>query len=185
MTVSVYALRINRSGAHSFWPVCWSVLQFVSVFVRKNFYMGHIFWLVRVRAFIYISHEYALWQDLSVGTKFKVICQVKVEYQGHSFWKMAFGVDACLYSCCLKNKKFVNILLWLPFYISNHWDVLFFIQFMVQSQMSKLKLTKIITVTPFFLVVNSSSRALRYMEENKNTDLWFDLGQGQVSFVGD
>ena len=47
--------------------------------------------------------------------------------------------------------------------------------------MSKLKLTKIITVTPFFLVVNQSSKALRYMEENKQTDLWFDLSIGQVS----
>ena len=46
--------------------------------------------------------------------------------------------------------------------------------------MSRLKLTKIITVTPFFLVVNQSSRPLRYMEENKHTDLWFDLTTGQV-----
>ena len=56
-------------------------------------------------------------------------------------------------------------------------------QFMVQCQMSRLKLTKIITVTPFFLVVNQSSRALRYMEENKHTDLWFDLAIGQVSIM--
>ena len=54
---------------------------------------------------------------------------------------------------------------------------------MVQCQMSRLKLTKIITVTPFFLVVNQSSRALRYMEENKHTDLWFDLAIGQVSVM--
>ncbi|KAL4233205.1 hypothetical protein ACF0H5_007889 [Mactra antiquata] len=53
--------------------------------------------------------------------------------------------------------------------------------FMVQCQLSKLKLTKIITVLPFFLVVNSSSRPLRYMEENKSTDLWFDLAVGQCS----
>ncbi|XP_053396044.1 intermembrane lipid transfer protein VPS13A-like isoform X3 [Mercenaria mercenaria] len=53
--------------------------------------------------------------------------------------------------------------------------------FMVQCQLSKLKLTKIITVLPFFLVVNSSGKPLRYMEENKATDLWFDLAVGQCS----
>lgn len=51
---------------------------------------------------------------------------------------------------------------------------------MVQCQLSKLKLTKIITVLPFFLVINQSTRPLRYMEENKATDLWFDLAVGQV-----
>lgn len=55
-------------------------------------------------------------------------------------------------------------------------------QFMVQSQLSKLKLTKIITVLPFFLVINNCSKPLRYMEENNATDLWFDLAVGQVCF---
>ena len=55
---------------------------------------------------------------------------------------------------------------------------------MVQSQMSRLKLTKMITVMPFYLVVNHSTRTLRYMEENKNTDLWFDLSVGQVRGKG-
>ncbi|KAL8570903.1 hypothetical protein ACOMHN_023576 [Nucella lapillus] len=50
--------------------------------------------------------------------------------------------------------------------------------FMVQSQMSRLRLTKIITVMPFFLVINQSSRKLRYMEENPNADLWFDIPKG-------
>jgi len=49
--------------------------------------------------------------------------------------------------------------------------------------MSKLKLTKIITVLPFYLVINNCSRPLRYMEENKATDLWFDLAVGQVSLA--
>ncbi|WAR06888.1 VP13A-like protein [Mya arenaria] len=53
--------------------------------------------------------------------------------------------------------------------------------FMVQCQLSKLKLTKIITVLPFFLVVNTIPKPLRYMEENKNTDLWFDLAPKQCS----
>ncbi|XP_052241928.1 intermembrane lipid transfer protein VPS13A-like isoform X2 [Dreissena polymorpha] len=52
-------------------------------------------------------------------------------------------------------------------------------RFMVQCQMSKLKLTKIITVLPFFLVVNNHSKPLRYMEENKHTDLWLDLPVNQ------
>ncbi|XP_025099873.1 vacuolar protein sorting-associated protein 13A-like isoform X2 [Pomacea canaliculata] len=51
--------------------------------------------------------------------------------------------------------------------------------FMVQSQMSRLKLTKIVTVLPFFLVVNQSSRSLRYMEENENSDLWLDIHKGE------
>nr|KAG5703288.1 hypothetical protein BaRGS_025530 [Batillaria attramentaria] len=50
--------------------------------------------------------------------------------------------------------------------------------FMVQSQMSRLRLTKIITVLPFFLVINQSTRKLRYMEENEH-DLWFDIGKGE------
>ncbi|XP_076444664.1 LOW QUALITY PROTEIN: intermembrane lipid transfer protein VPS13A-like [Babylonia areolata] len=50
--------------------------------------------------------------------------------------------------------------------------------FMVQSHMSRLWLTKIITVLPFFLVINQSSRKLRYMEENPNADLWFDIAKG-------
>ncbi|KAK3591108.1 hypothetical protein CHS0354_035920 [Potamilus streckersoni] len=53
--------------------------------------------------------------------------------------------------------------------------------FMVQSQLSNLKLTKIITIMPFFIVVNNCSKPLRYMEENKETDLWFDLAVGQCS----
>ncbi|KAL3882618.1 hypothetical protein ACJMK2_028943 [Sinanodonta woodiana] len=53
--------------------------------------------------------------------------------------------------------------------------------FMVQSQLSNLKLTKIITIMPFFIVVNSCSKPLRYMEENKETDLWFDLAVNQCS----
>ncbi|KAL5009894.1 hypothetical protein ScPMuIL_012199, partial [Solemya velum] len=47
--------------------------------------------------------------------------------------------------------------------------------FMLQSAMSNLKLTKIITITPFFLVINNTTCKLRYMEENERADLWFDL----------
>ncbi|KAK6170959.1 hypothetical protein SNE40_019236 [Patella caerulea] len=51
--------------------------------------------------------------------------------------------------------------------------------FMVQSQMSRLQLTKIVTILPFFLVVNCSSRKLRFMEENEAADLWFDINTTQ------
>ena len=47
--------------------------------------------------------------------------------------------------------------------------------------MSRLKLTKIITVLPFFLVINHSNRKLRYMEENPQADLWLDIAKGDVS----
>jgi hypothetical protein len=52
---------------------------------------------------------------------------------------------------------------------------------MLQFQWSDLKLTRIVTITPFFLVVNKLSRELRYMEENETTDLWLDIAVGEVS----
>nr|XP_022286655.1 vacuolar protein sorting-associated protein 13A-like isoform X3 [Crassostrea virginica] len=48
---------------------------------------------------------------------------------------------------------------------------------MLQFQWSHLKLTRIVTITPFFLVVNRTSRGLRYMEENETTDLWMDIAE--------
>lgn len=48
-------------------------------------------------------------------------------------------------------------------------------QFMMQVQLSKLKLTKIVTILPYFLVVNNSKSKLRFMEENEDADLWLDL----------
>ena len=41
--------NFDRSGTNSFWTVPLSV----PLFVHKYFYIGHIFWLVRVRAFIF------------------------------------------------------------------------------------------------------------------------------------
>lgn len=55
------------------------------------------------------------------------------------------------------------------------------LQMMLQCQWSNLKLTRIVTILPFFLVVNNSSHNLRYMEENEETDLWEDLKKGKVS----
>ena len=80
--------------------------------------------------------------------------------------------------------------MWLFSYYKDFWHNLLCIaavcgmrcvQFMVQSQMSRLRLTKIITVLPFFLVINQSNRKLRYMEENPNADLWLDITKGDVS----
>ncbi|XP_048240040.1 vacuolar protein sorting-associated protein 13A-like isoform X2 [Haliotis rufescens] len=51
--------------------------------------------------------------------------------------------------------------------------------FMVKSEMSNLKLSKIITILPFFLVINCTKQKLRYMEENEDADLWFDLPVGE------
>ena len=51
----LYMPRIDRSGAYSFGPVCPVFFARLSVwlFVCKNFYTGHIFWLVRLRAVIF------------------------------------------------------------------------------------------------------------------------------------
>ena len=46
--------------------------------------------------------------------------------------------------------------------------------------MSKLKLTKIVTVLPYFLVANNTGRKLRFMEENEEADLWMDIDPAQV-----
>jgi hypothetical protein len=45
--------RIERSGAYSFWPVRPSVCPSVCLSVCKNFNIGHIFWMVSDRAFIF------------------------------------------------------------------------------------------------------------------------------------
>ncbi len=47
--------------------------------------------------------------------------------------------------------------------------------------MSKLKLTKIVTVLPYFLVVNNTNHNLRYMEENEAADLWYNLASNETS----
>ena len=51
---------------------------------------------------------------------------------------------------------------------------------MLQIQMSKLRLTKIVTILPYFLVVNNTDQDLRFMEENANADLWNDIAPEQV-----
>ena len=55
------------------------------------------------------------------------------------------------------------------------------LQFLLQIQMSQLHLTKMVTILPYFLVVNRTSHSLRYMEENEQADLWMDLTAHQVS----
>ena len=50
----------------------------------------------------------------------------------------------------------------------------------MQIQMSNLRLTKIVTIMPYFLVVNSLAVPLRYMEENEQADLWLDIAPQQV-----
>ena len=53
---------------------------------------------------------------------------------------------------------------------------------MLQIQMSRLKLTKIVTILPYFLVVNNTPFKLRYMEDNEDADLWFSLDSGEVIY---
>ena len=53
-------------------------------------------------------------------------------------------------------------------------------QFMLQIQLSRLKLTKIVTIMPYFLVVNNTHHHLRYMEDDESADLWLNLGPHEV-----
>ena len=75
---------IDRSGAYTFWPVRLSARPFVRLFVRKNFYMGHIFSLVRVRAFIFHVSIPCEKTFLLVSSSRSSV-KVEVKYQGHSF----------------------------------------------------------------------------------------------------
>ncbi|CAG2212442.1 VPS13A_C [Mytilus edulis] len=52
---------------------------------------------------------------------------------------------------------------------------------LLQCQWSHLKLSRIVTITPFFLVINKSSYNLWYMEKNEEKDLWLDLKKNQCS----
>ena len=51
---------------------------------------------------------------------------------------------------------------------------------MLQIQLSRLKLTKIVTIMPYFLVVNNTHHRLRYMEDDEAADLWLNLGPHEV-----
>ena len=65
-------------GAYSFWPV--------RLFVHKNFYIGHRFWIASDSAFTF--HIYIPWgKTLSLVPKSRSSVKVKVKYQGHRFWK--------------------------------------------------------------------------------------------------
>lgn len=60
---------------------------------------------------------------------------------------------------------------------------MYFLQFVLHTVMSHLKLTKIVTILPYFVIVNCTSNQLRYMEDNQQTDLWFDLAPQQVLLI--
>ncbi|GIY87409.1 vacuolar protein sorting-associated protein 13 [Caerostris extrusa] len=47
--------------------------------------------------------------------------------------------------------------------------------FFVKVEMSKMLLTKVVVIKPFFLVINNTDNHLRFMEKNEATDLWFDI----------
>ena len=75
---------IDRSGAYSFWLVGVSIC----LFVCKNFWIGHSFWMVSDRAFIFCI--YIPWdKTLSLVPKSRSSVKVKVKYQGYKVKKMA------------------------------------------------------------------------------------------------
>ena len=80
----VFVTRINRSGVNSFWPVHLSDCSSVRLFVCEIFYIGHIIWLVRVRAFIFHMSKPCEKTFLLVPS---ARSSAKVEYQGHNFQK--------------------------------------------------------------------------------------------------
>ncbi|XP_054716823.1 intermembrane lipid transfer protein VPS13C-like [Uloborus diversus] len=47
--------------------------------------------------------------------------------------------------------------------------------FFVNVEVSKMLLTKVVVIKPFFLVINNTENHLRFMEKNEATDLWFDI----------
>lgn len=51
---------------------------------------------------------------------------------------------------------------------------------MLQISFSKLHLTKIVTILPYFTVVNMSGYQLHYMEEDTTTDLWLSIDHKEV-----
>ena len=81
--------------------VCPSVR--LSVCFSANTYIGYIFWVVRVRAFIF--HECTLWLNLSVGTKFKVISEGQGQISRSQFSKKWPFHKHSLFSYELKKKK--------------------------------------------------------------------------------
>ena len=74
---------IDRSGAYSFFLDCFLV---VLLFVRKNFYIGHSFWLVRVKAIIF-HMSIPCYKIFLLVPSSRSSVKVTVKYQGHSFRK--------------------------------------------------------------------------------------------------
>lgn len=47
----------------------------------------------------------------------------------------------------------------------------------------KLHLTKIVTLMPYFLIRNLTTRPLKFMQENDKVELWYDIHPQQVGSV--
>ncbi|GAB6032241.1 hypothetical protein CHUAL_010881 [Chamberlinius hualienensis] len=59
-------------------------------------------------------------------------------------------------------------------------------KFLLSITLSKTLMSKIITLKPYFIVVNHSKYHLRFLERNDKTDLWMDIGpHDSVSFWPD
>ena len=54
-------------------------------------------------------------------------------------------------------------------------------QFLLNIELSRLRLTKLVTVLPYFVIVNKSTHHLRFMEDNEEADLWNDSAPNDVS----
>ena len=105
-----------------------SICLCVCLFVRKNFYIGHIFWLVGLGAFIFhMSIPYDKTFLLVPSSR----SSVKVKYQGHKVWKKwpllgnykhsLFFLESHLFACLLMlsilcNQEFWPIVHSLPNY---------------------------------------------------------------------
>ena len=64
-------------------------------------------------------------------------------------------------------------------FLSRFFQISIF-QFLLKIEMSRLNLTKIVTILPYFLVVNDTAYSLRYMEDNEQADLWIDISPNEV-----
>ena len=53
-------------------------------------------------------------------------------------------------------------------------------QFWVDIKLSKLSLTKIVTITPYFLVRNKTDMVLSYMEEGVRAGIWVNIRPNEV-----
>ena len=112
---------IERSRAYSFFlSVCLTVYLFVciSVCVQKLLHWPYL--LIGKSKGRHISHEYTLWHwDLSVGSKFKVICQCQGRISRSQFFeKWPLWGHWCFTNTSCSTLFSVNLFVW----VDGSWD---------------------------------------------------------------